>query len=94
MSMQNKSFAANSVLTAPAGCEAFDVISTAAFSVQYMDYKDGIPVGDAAPAVQYGAANFRFTVYAPRGYAFAPGQKIAVVSGATQVTLVCPNRVN
>ena len=92
MTMQNKSFAGNGVATAPCGAEAFDLVSAAGFSVQYMDFVDKIPVGDAAPAVQYGAANFRFTVYAARGYAYTIGQKIAVISSSGAAVIVVPVR--
>lgn len=92
MAMQNKSFTANTVVTAPCGAEAFDLVSTAAFSVQYMDFVDQVPIGDAAPAVQYGAANFRFTVYAARGYAYVPGQKVAITSGASVAVVAAPVR--
>ena len=92
MAMKNKSFPGDGAVTAPCGAEAFDLVSTAGFSVQYIDFVDQIPIGDAAPAVQYGAANFRFTVYAARGYAYTPGTKIAVISSSGAAVIAVPVR--
>jgi hypothetical protein len=80
--MQNKNFAlaggaAFVPVTTQNGCEALDLVGTAAFDVTYADFDGSQQIGDASPAVPFGASSFKFTVYAPRGYAFKPGQTVA-----------------
>lgn len=88
MAFQNKTISGAGTVAAPCGAEAFDLVGTSAFNVTYFDYVDAVPIGDAAPAVLVATGYYKFTVYAPRGYAFKPGQLICSVDGACKVSPV------
>lgn len=79
--MQNLSIALTAgvaEVTPPSHCNSFLLVGSAAFNFTY--YEDQIPVGDAAPAVPYGAA-FVFRVVSRPNTPFKTNLKYGKITG-------------